>query len=171
MKKVLLLLLMAVMTIGKLSAQDVQGEWVTTFADEEQSVAFTLGFNKDKTANIRVVIDATDEEIGNMTMRIELVGTYSVEGDQLTLKSDSKNAELKLIGMKLKGEMGDAVKDPQMEKMIRGMIEQQLNSQKVDMLSSVPINTTYTIVSLADDKLTLLENGTEEAMEFTKIGK
>ena len=171
MKKVLLLFLMAVMTVCKLSAQDVKGEWVTTFADEEQTVAFTLGFNKDKTSNVRVVIDATDPEIGAMTMRIEVGGTYSVEGNQLTLSSDVKKADVKLIGMKLKGEMGDAVKDPEMEKMIRGMIEQQLKSQKAEMLSSVPINTTFTIVSQTDDKLTLLENGTEEAMEFMKITK
>ncbi len=171
MKKVLFLLLMAVMTAGKLSAQDILGEWVTTFADAEQTVAFTLGFNKDKTANIRVVIDATDPEIGSMTMRIELSGTYSVDGDQLKLVSDAKKADVKLIGMKLKGEMGEAAKDPATEKMIRSMLEQQLGTQKVEMLAGVPINTTLTIVSKTDDKLTLLENGTEEAMEFMKINK
>ncbi len=171
MKKVLFLLLMAVMTAGKLSAQDILGEWVTTFADAEQTVAFTLGFNKDKTSNIRVVIDATDPEIGSMTMRIELSGTYAVDGDQLKLVSDAKKADVKLIGMKLKGEMGEAAKDPATEKMIRSMLEQQLGTQKVEMLAGVPINTTLTIVSKTDDKLTLLENGTEEAMEFMKINK
>ena len=162
---------MAVMTAGKLSAQDILGEWVTTFADAEQTVAFTLGFNKDKTSNIRVVIDATDPEIGSMTMRIELSGTYAVDGDQLKLVSDAKKADVKLIGMKLKGEMGEAAKDPATEKMIRSMLEQQLGTQKVEMLAGVPINTTLTIVSKTDDKLTLLENGTEEAMEFMKINK
>ena len=171
MKKTLFLLLMAVMTAGKLSAQDILGEWVTTFADAEQTVAFTLGFNKDKTANIRVVIDATDPEIGSMTMRIELSGTYAVDGDQLKLVSDAKKADVKLIGMKLKGEMGEAAKDPATEKMLRSMLEQQLGTQKVEMLAGVPINTTLTIVSKTDDKLTLLENGTEEAMEFMKINK
>ena len=171
MKKALFLLLMAVMTAGKLSAQDILGEWVTTFADAEQTVAFTLGFNKDKTSNIRVVIDATDPEIGSMTMRIELSGTYAVDGDQLKLVSDAKKADVKLIGMKLKGEMGEAAKDPATEKMIRSMLEQQLGTQKVEMLAGVPINTTLTIVSKTDDKLTLLENGTEEAMEFMKINK
>ncbi len=171
MKKALFLLLMAVMTAGKLSAQDILGEWVTTFADAEQTVAFTLGFNKDKTSNIRVVIDATDPEIGSMTMRIELSGTYAVDGDQLKLESDAKKADVKLIGMKLKGEMGEAAKDPATEKMIRSMLEQQLGTQKVEMLAGVPINTTLTIVSKTDDKLTLLENGTEEAMEFMKINK
>ena len=171
MKKTLFLLLMAVMTAGKLSAQDILGEWVTTFADAEQTVAFTLGFNKDKTANIRVVIDATDPEIGSMTMRIELSGTYAVDGDQLKLVSDAKKADVKLIGMKLKGEMGEAAKDPATEKMLRSMLEQQLGTQKVEMLAGFPINTTLTIVSKTDDKLTLLENGTEEAMEFMKINK
>ena len=170
MKKILFLLLV-VMSATKLSAIDLEGQWVTTMIDDEQSVAFTLTFNDGGNLDYRVVLDLKDPEIGAMTIRVEGMGTWALDRDQLTLTSDLKKSTLKLIGMKLSGEMGDQVKDnPEAEKMIRNMVEQQLNTGKAELLSDLPLNTVLTVVYQSGDKLTLQEGDDADGqMEFTKI--
>ena len=170
MKKILLVLVL-VLSATKMSAIDLEGQWVTTMIDEEQSVAFTLSFNDGGKLEYRVVVDMKDPEVGSMTIRVEGDGTWALDRDQLTLTCDPKKSTLKLIGMKLSGEMGDQVKgNPEAEKMIRGMIEQQLKSSKTEMLSDLPLNTVLTVANQTGDKLFLQKGDSAESqMEFTKI--
>lgn len=165
------LLLVLVMSATKMSAIDLEGQWVTTMIDDEQSVAFTLSFNDGGKLEYRVVVDLKDPEIGSMTIRVDGDGTWALDRDQLNLTSDPKKSTLKLIGLKLSGEMGDQVKDsPEAEKMIRGMIEQQLKSSKAELLSDLPLNKALTVVYQSGDKLTLQDGDSADTqMEFTKI--
>ena len=170
MKKILLFLFV-VMSATKMSAIDLEGQWVTTMIDDEQSVAFTLCFNDGGQLDYRVVVDMKDPDIGAMTIRVEGNGTWALDRDQLTLTCDPKKSTLKLIGMKLSGEMGNQVKgNAEAENMIRGMIEQQLKSSKAEMLSDLPLNTVLTVVNQTGDKLFLQEGDSADSqMEFTKI--
>lgn len=170
MKKILLLLVV-LLSASKMSAIDVEGQWVTTMIDDEQSVAFTLSFNNGGKLEYRVVVDMKDPEIGSMTIRVEGDGTWALDRDKLTLTSDPKKSTLKLIGLKLSGEMGNQVKgNSEAEKMIRGMIEQQLKSSKTELLSDLPLNKVLNVVYQSGDKLTLQEgNSTDTQLEFTKI--
>ena len=170
MKKTLFLMLMAILAVGKLSAQNILGEWATTMNEDGQDITLSYGFNKDNTSFIRMTVEAKDPEMGVISFCLNVPGTYKLSGNKLTVNSDKKKAELKLTKLQLTGEMGEAAKDPGTEKMIRSMIESQLGSQKEDLLKDIPMNTTYTIVSQTSDKLVLADaDAPDDPMEFTKV--
>lgn len=159
-----MLMLASMITVN---AQSLTGKtWTTDLSEDNEKSIVNFNFNDDGT--MKMVLDAeSTEDAGGMKMVIilkaDVPGTYTLDGDKLSLKFDNKKADVKcdvdLVGL-----------DATTKSMYKGMILGEINKQKAalldEVLGSLPFSKDPIIVKSVTDKELVFEiDGTE--LKFT----
>lgn len=167
MKKVLfsLIALMSVMTV---QAQSICASWRSmqpvVETDEDgtvyiQNILYT--FNEDGTFSMVDEFTITSEPAPTMALEIatsiDLKGTYTLEGDKLTLTPDKSSYKAEILSISMNGKVAN---NPMVSSQIKGM----LNSEEFKSeLTAVETNT----IKVTDSTLEM--NNGEETMMFTRF--
>ena len=167
MKKFLfsLIALMSVMTV---QAQSICATWrtmqpiVETAEDGSmtiQNVLFT--FNEDGTYLYVDEFTMSSEPAPTMALEvatsIEMKGTYTLEGDQLTLTPDIKTYKAEILSISMNGKVAD-------NPMVSGRIKSMLNSEEFKaQFNSVETNT----IKVSDSTLEMKDG--EQTWMFTRF--
>ena len=162
MKKVLfsLVALMAVMTV---QAQSLCATWrmmqpvVETAEDGSfEAMTGTYTFNEDGTFHYSLELTESSEPAPTMAMEIatniEIKGTYTLEGDQLTLTPNLDTYNAEILSISMNGKVADNA-------MVKSQIKQMLNSNEFKaQFGAVETNTvkvTDTTMEMSDGERTL----------------
>lgn len=168
MKKILFSLV-ALMTVMSVQAQSICGTWRTVQpvveTDEEdgsvyiQNILYT--FNEDGTYTMVDELTITSEPAPTMALEIatsiDLKGSYTLEGDKLTLTPDKTtyNAEILSISMN-----GTVANNPMVSSQIKGL----LNSEDFkSQMAAVETNT----IKVTDSSLEM--NNGEQTLNFVRF--
>ena len=167
MKKILLSLfaLMAVMTV---QAQSICGTWRTmqpvVETDEDGSFSaqsYTYTFNEDGTFNLVNELTESSQPAPTMALEIacsiELNGTYTLEGDQLTLTPDINTYKAEVLSVSMNGKVTE-------EPMVVNNIKSMLNNPMVKNEISHPETKT---IKLAEPMLEMTQDG--EAISLMRL--
>ena len=133
MKKILfsLVALMAVMTV---QAQSLCATWrmmqpVVETADDGsfQAMTGTYTFNEDGSFSYALELTESSEPAPTMAMEIatniEIKGTYTLEGDKLTMTPNLDTYKAEILSISMNGKVGD-------NPMLKSQIQQMLNSNE-----------------------------------------
>lgn len=129
MKKILfsLVALMAVMTV---QAQSICGTWrmmqplVETSDDGSfEAMTGTYTFNEDGTFHYALELTEASEPAPTMALEIaaviEMKGTYTLEGDQLTLTPNLDTYKAEILSISMNGKVGE---NPMLKSQVNGML-------------------------------------------------
>ena len=129
MKKVLfsLIALMAVMTV---QAQSICGTWRTVQpmveTEEDGSLEIqnlTYTFNEDGTYSFNDEVTMSSEPAPTMALEIatsiDIKGTYTLEGDKLTLTPNLDTYKAEILSLSMNGKVAD---NPMIKKEVKGML-------------------------------------------------
>ena len=133
MKKIVfsLVALMAVMTV---QAQSLCATWrmmqpVVETADDGsfQAMTGTYTFNEDGSFSYALELTESSEPAPTMAMEIatniEIKGTYTLEGDKLTMTPNLDTYKAEILSISMNGKVGD-------NPMLKSQIQQMLNSNE-----------------------------------------
>ena len=156
MKTKLLTLLLLLMATVATQAQTLTDKiWIADVSDDESDVALIMSFEGSECAIIVALEEVDEEEDGmkiTMNARLLVQGTYSVNGDQLTLSLDTDNAKSD-ISFDIEG-VDDATRA-----LVKSTMESAIDKEKDNLNNAlkafVPTSTTHTIFSLTDTELVL----------------
>lgn len=158
MKTKLLTLLLLLMATVATQAQTLTDKiWIADVSDDESDVALIMSFEGGECAIIVALeeVDEDEDEDGmkiTMNARLLVQGTYSVNGDQLTLSLDTDNAKSD-ISFDIEG-VDDATRA-----LVKSTMESAIDKEKDNLNNAlkafVPTSTTHTIFSLTDTELVL----------------
>ena len=156
---------MAVMTV---QAQNICGSWRSIQPvvenDEDGSLAiqnFIYTLNEDGTFSMADEFTISSEPAPTMAMEIatniEIKGTYTLEGDQLTLTPDIKTYKAEMLSLSMNGQV---TKNP----MVTSQVKSLLNSD--EFKSQFAEVQTYT-VNVAGEMLEMKDG--DQTMSFTRF--
>jgi len=152
-----------------LQAQSLLGTWKSEATTDEDGDKTTWAFifGQGSKFTLKMTLEASDPEIGDLVFGLTIPGTYKKDGNTLTLTVDVKQAEGKMVKTVYKGEMADLIKDsPEMKKTIDEMLQKQVDEEmKKNFANEVPFDGDLTIKSLTPTKL-VLEDGDDEMVFF-----
>ena len=167
MKKILLSLfaLMAVMTV---QAQSICGTWRTmqpvVETDEDGSFtaqSYTYTFNEDGTFNLVNELTESSQPAPTMALEIacsiDLSGTYTLDGDQLTLTPDISTYKADVLSVSMNGKVTE-------EPSVINNIKSMLNSPMAKSEISKPETNT---IRLADPILEMINE--DAALTLTRF--
>ena len=167
MKKVLftLVAMMAVMTV---QAQSICATWrmmqpvVETAEDGSfEAMTGTYTFNEDGTFHYALELTESTEPAPTMALEIatviEMKGTYTLEGDQLTLTPNMDTYKAEILSISMNGKVAD-------NPMIKSQISSMLNSADFKAQFATPETNTVTV----SDSMLEMKNG-DTTLTFTRF--
>ena len=167
MKRILLITcaLMAAMII---SAQSIQGSWMSPAPFDDNDVQGNIYFTFGNIVELKVIATGKLDEMGSITFSASIPGTYKQEGKILKLNLDSKRSETKIEKMDFKPEVQQYFdQNPDVKKkLIDGMMP-IVTEIRDEIAKDLGGNQTMTIKELTATKLILLDE--DEPMEFTRV--
>ena len=167
MKRILFITcaLMAAMTI---SAQSIQGSWMSPAPFEENDVKGNIYFTFGNTVELKVIATGKLDEMGSITFSASIPGTYKQEGKILKLNLDSKRSETKIEKMDFKPEVQQYFdQNPDVKKKLTDGLMPIVTEIRDELAKDLGGNQTLTIKELTATKLILLDE--DEPMEFTRV--
>lgn len=170
MKKRILLLMVALMAVTGMSAQSIVGTWADEPEKDEsgqtEQVILNIG---QKTFEMNILVDSSDEETGTVIVSVSLPGTYTCKDSQLVVALDTEHADAKIEKMEFTKEI-QAVFDemPEMKTMIDNKMAEMVNGLGASLKQQYGNSITFEIIELTDAKLTLKEQNDDELKTFTR---
>ena len=170
MKKRILLLMVALMALTGMSAQSIVGTWADEPEKDEsgqtEQVILNIG---QKTFEMNILVDSSDEETGTVIVSVSLPGTYTCKDSQLVVALDTEHADAKIEKMEFTKEI-QAVFDemPEMKTMIDNKMAEMVNGLGASLKQQYGSSITFDIIELTDAKLTLKEQNDEELKTFIR---
>ena len=167
MKKLLTLCLVLFATVS-MQAQSIVGQWATILEEGEQNVALLLGFDSNKDAIMKILIEMYDKELGTMNFSVTVEGKYKVKGDQLTLMLNKDKVDVEVGEIEWSAEMQKAIdENPATADMIINMMKAEMDKEKNTFVEDFEKKEEMTIISVTDTELIL--NSGDENMTFKKF--
>lgn len=161
--------LLLTMAMG-MQAQSLLGTWKsnTTTDEDGDKTAWTFIFGQGSKFTLKLTMETSDPEVGDLAFGLTMPGTYKKNGNTLTLTIDAKQAKGKMEKTIYKGEMADLIKDsPEMKKTIDEMLQKQIDEElKKNFKDEAPFDGDLTIKSLTSTKLVLEDE--DETIELFK---
>ena len=170
MKKRILLLMVALMTVMGISAQSIVGTWADEPEKDEsgqtEQVILNIG---QKTFEMNILVDSSDEETGTVIVSVSLPGTYTCKDSQLVVALDTEHADAKIEKMEFTKEI-QAVFDemPEMKTMIDNKMAEMVTGLGKSLKEEYGNSITFDIIEQTDAKLTLKEENDDEPKTFTR---
>ena len=170
MKKRILLLMVALMAVTGMSAQSIVGTWADEPEKDEsgqtEQVILNIG---QKTFEMNILVDSSDEETGTVIVSVSLPGTYTCKDSQLVVALDTEHADAKIEKMEFTKEI-QAVFDemPEMKTMIDNKMAEMVNGLGASLKQQYGNSITFEIIELTDAKLTLKEQNDDELKTFIR---
>ena len=137
-KRLAFFALMLMVAVG-MQAQSLNGTWKTTMTEDDQKMDFYFIFTQS-TLTMKGVVSQFDPEVGTITVSVQVPCTYTRRANNLTVKTNPRQAKLNIDKMNFVGEI----------------------------VSEFPQSGDLNIVSLTATKLTLRDD-TGETLSFTKV--
>ena len=156
---------MAAMTI---SAQSIQGSWMSPAPFDDNDVQGNIYFTFGNTVELKVIATGKLDEMGSITFSASILGTYKQEGKILKLNLDSKRSETKIEKMDFKPEVQQYFdQNPDVKKKLTDGLMPIVTEIRDELAKDLGGNQTLTIKELTATKLILLDE--DEPMEFTRV--
>lgn len=158
------------MTVMGISAQSIVGTWADEPEKDEsgqtEQVILNIG---QKTFEMNILVDSSDEETGTVIVSVSLPGTYTCKDSQLVVALDTEHADAKIEKMEFTKEI-QAVFDemPEMKTMIDNKMAEMVNGLGASLKQQYGNSITFEIIELTDAKLTLKEQNDDELKTFTR---
>ena len=166
-KRLAIFALMLMVAVG-MQAQSLNGTWKTTMTEDDQEMDFYFIFTQS-TLTMKGIVSQFDPEVGTITVSVQVPGTYTRRANNLTVKTNPRQAKLNIDKMDFVGEIAEAMKQsPEVKKMITDQVQKVMEESKGEIVSGFPQSGDLSIVSLTATKLTLRDD-TGETMSFTKV--
>ncbi len=171
MKKTLFFFVLLLSAMS-MSAQSLIGTWSTNLIEDGQRIPCNLTFANEKDLKMKLFLDFSDPDLGNMTFVVNWNGTYTKKSEQLNLNLNPATADVSLEKTKLKDEVKAAINsDPEMKKEFNQMVKQVIQETKKEVIGEGVLDDTMTIKSLTDKTLVLYSAEDKETITFTKVVK
>ena len=165
-KRMMFLALMLIAALG-MQAQSLNGTWKTTLNDDEIDMDFYLTFAQ-KALTMKAIIREFDPEVGHITLSVEIPGTYTCTGNTLKMKTDIKQAKVKIDKLDFVAEIADVLRgSPELKKKVSDELQKEFEKSKEELVSDLPQNSELKIESQTASKLTVRDES-GELMVFTK---
>ena len=166
-KRFAIIILMLVAVVG-LYAQDLNGSWKTRAIRDSLDIVYIFTFAEPK-LDMKFLISHEDAELGTITMSILLPSLYTRNGDIIKIDYDTDQFKVKVEKMELTEEVKKTMDDePGMADLIKGLLEVAINSSKDKLIEEFKKSDELKIHHLDDVSLVLVDE-TDESMIFTRI--
>lgn len=158
------------MAVMGISAQSIVGTWADEPEKDEsgqtEQVILNIG---QKTFEMNILVDSSDEETGTVIVSVSLPGTYTCKDSQLVVALDTEHADAKIEKMEFTKEI-QAVFDemPEMKTMIDNKMAEMVNGLGASLKQQYGNSITFEIIELTDAKLTLKEQNDDELKTFNR---
>ena len=162
MKKVLfsLIALMAVMTV---QAQTICGTWRSmqpiVDTDEDGSLQIqniTYTFNEDGTYSFTDEITMSSEPAPTMALEIatsiDVKGTYTLEGDKLTLTPDANSYKYEILSISMNGQVAN---NPMIKSQIKSIFDSPDFKAQFGEVEDFTVNVGDSSLEMTDEDMTL----------------
>ena len=162
--------MVALMAVTGMSAQSIVGTWADEPEKDEsgqtEQVILNIG---QKTFEMNILVDSSDEETGTVIVSVSLPGTYTCKDSQLVVALDTEHADAKIEKMEFTKEI-QAVFDemPEMKTMIDNKMAEMVNGLGASLKQQYGNSITFEIIELTDAKLTLKEQNDDELKTFNR---
>ena len=152
-KKIWIICLMAFLSISA-SAQSLIGKWISDVEkDNDGTMVFIFNF-KDKTnLEISVECEVSDEDMV-MSFGFTVPGTYKLNGDELNLSLNGKDAKIEIKKLDFKGELAESIKNnSEMKEAMEKLIMAGIEDQKDGLVDKTSMDGDLKISELTDTTL------------------
>ena len=170
MKKLMINLLMLMACSVQGFAADLLGKWKTTINDDGNDMLCEVTINANDLV-FAVTVSEEDDEMGTITMLVEIPGNYTREGNNLRINLQKDRLNLKLKEFKPKNpELKKMLEEnPEAKESFTGLIEGMISAYKDQMMGEGDIlNGEVKIKKLTATTLTL-EDETDKDIIFTRV--
>ena len=169
MKKRFAIFALMLMAAVGMQAQSLIGTWKTTMNEDEGKMDMYFTFSQS-TLTMKGVVTQTDPEVGTITVSVMVPGTYTRNGNTLSIKLKAEEGKVNIDKMDLNEEMTQALKEmPEMKKMLTEGLEKAMNDGKADLIKDLSsVAGDVEIESLTATKLILTDEG-DEKITFTRV--
>ena len=151
-----------------ISAQSIQGSWMSPAPFDDNDVQGNIYFTFGNTVELKVIATGKLDEMGSITFSASIPGTYKQEGKILKLNLDSKRSETKIEKMDFKPEVQQYFdQNPDVKKKLTDGLMPIVTEIRDELAKDLGGNQTLTIKELTATKLILLDE--DEPMEFTRV--
>lgn len=152
-----------VLAVASLSAQSFVGKWKATEEFEKQ-MDFEKGMDlylETTATDIKVLMIASVQEDGmDMKMQFVMPGTYTRSGDQVKARFNKSKIDFEILDLKTTDpEISAFLKDPEMKKLLYGLIKEQAMQDSDAKEAIGPLAEafeTFTISSLTQSTMTVM---------------
>ena len=155
MNKILTLAVLLQMVLTA-SAQSIEGKWKTNLTEDGISIPCTMTFNAKGGVTLHMTAKQSDPQIGTVHIAIKGVGTYKVDGKELTVTMEPKKSKAEVTRIEFTNSLKVAmVAQPGLDKQVIDMMNDQLRGDVDNMVKDMPMTGKITITELTDKKMTL----------------
>ena len=145
MKKVFIISMMLFAVMG-ISAQSIVGKWKSENIKQDGfDGVVTFTFAKGTAFDMLMALHMEQDDM-KVDAHLTIPGTYNLVGDQLTVNLDREKLVFKLDDLSFSGKAAEKIKEnPQMEGMVRNIMEQALEANKEKIVDAFPVTGTNTV--------------------------
>ena len=170
MKKTLIILALLISAAMGVQAQSLLGTWkgaTETDSDGDKTTMFYI-FKTGNKIDMKMLFETEDDEIGKMAFAYTMPGTFTRNGQLLTIHFNPKQSKAKLEKIIFTAEMEEEFKSmPAMKDMVLKMLQEQIDKEmKEQFENDTPFDGDATIKQLTATKL-VLDDG-DETLSFTR---
>ena len=170
MKRLTISLLAIITICAQGFAANLTGKWKTALQEDEKEMPCELTV-KESSLLFTINVTEDDDEMGTITMTINIPGNYTVEGNKMRINLEKEGVSIKLSELKPKSPELKAMmeSDPEAKAAIEGLLEGLVSAYKDQMLADDnPLDGELTIMELTKTTLTLRDE-TDKDMTFTRV--
>ena len=170
MKKTFIILVLLISAAMGVQAQSLVGTWkgVTETDDDGDKTTMFYVFKLGNKVDMKMLFETEDDEIGKMEFAYSMPGTYTRNGQEMTVHFDPKQSKAKLEKIVFTAELVEEFKtNPEMKDLVLDMLQEEINKEmKKQFENETSYDGDLTIKQLTATKL-VIEDG-DETLSFTR---
>lgn len=156
MKRIYLLLIMAVMTMA-MSAQSIIGNWQSEDIDDGSAKGFiTMDFSSNF---LKITFDMTtsDADMGSIHFAVSVNGSYTINDNNIIFAVDKNSIDFRIIETNFSEAIRQAMAlDPSIGQQIENMLKTAVTDEKDGLTSVFDKNESMTVTELTDNTMQIV---------------
>ncbi len=170
MKRKLTALLLLLMSVAGVHAQQLQGKWMTSMRDDDADITIYLTF--DRSLIMRMEMSGDIDEVGTLYMSLTVPGTYRQKGNKVHISYQKDKGDVSIDRIDFCEEARkDLDENPGMYELFKEALKPAMEEIKERTLNNFPVGGDLVIHELTPTKLTLGDSDSdgEETYTFKRV--
>ena len=167
MKKLIFMCAMLFAALGA-NAQSELGVWMTLIEEDDANIAVVIGMEADKSAIMKLIVEAKDDEIGTINVLVDAEGTYTRNGDKLLFNINADDMKISIGDVEWSEDVKkDIGENEELEELLLSAFRKSMEENKGELIDKMKDISSLTILSIDNETMTIKDN--DDVLTFKKV--